>query len=299
MPNRIIREGILTSKRIALLKYENRWLYLGLLLCADDAGRIEYTSNKLLNAKIFSRDDVKDSDVERWLKCCQAVGLILIYEAKDSHYIQLFDFKQQYRTESKHPAPEKTLLDACIANANQGICTCAANDHLDGDVVLDEDEVLGGDVLGAGAPLPLPVKLRNLGNLTIPEILANTPKFMEAWNKWTDYRKTGAKVKNIDKMFQAQLDKLALYGTDWAIERITRTIENGWTGLFFKDDAPPPAPQPVISEAEKYEIDFDNWTQRKPLRFFSPENIQAWAYKNGHISKNADVKTLLQETLAI
>lgn len=47
MPNRIIREALLTSPKVAKLKFDNRWLYVGLLLCADDYGRIEYTSDKM------------------------------------------------------------------------------------------------------------------------------------------------------------------------------------------------------------------------------------------------------------
>lgn len=148
MPNRIIREALLTSPRVAKLKFDNRWLYIGLLLSADDHGRIEYTSDKLLNAKIFPLDDVRDSDISRWLAECEKAGLLLIYSSNSSRYIQLYNFKQQVRSESKYPAPpedggkkeegrRKTDMcqadvrqtsDKCTANAMQMRSTCIADD---------------------------------------------------------------------------------------------------------------------------------------------------------------------------
>ena len=150
MPNRIIREALLTSKRIACLKYDNRWLYIGLLLSADDHGRIEYTSDKLLNAKIFPLDETRDSDISRWLAECEKAGLLLIYCVNSSRYIQLYNFKQQTRSESKCPAPPNNM--SCVSIDTQMLSKDKANDHLGGGVV---------EGVGGGGDARTPSKLRN------------------------------------------------------------------------------------------------------------------------------------------
>jgi len=157
MPNRIIRESILTSPKVGNLDFPTRWLFLGLLLSADDQGRIEYASNKLINAKIFPRDTICDADVERMISNCSANNMLMVYEAGGSRYIQIFNFRQQARTKSKHPAPKQEEINSfllknetkthetsnCVANDKQLMSNCIADDkQLMSNCVADDKQLM-------------------------------------------------------------------------------------------------------------------------------------------------------------
>src|SRR3982751_353172 len=47
MPNRIVRDGMLESEAVLSLPPEGRWLYVSILLSADDYGLFEATTFKL------------------------------------------------------------------------------------------------------------------------------------------------------------------------------------------------------------------------------------------------------------
>src|SRR5574343_23713 len=81
MPSRIIRDGWLESERINALKPEEECFYLRLCLRADDFGR--YHANPvLLKSNVFPlRENVRSTDIPRWLAACQKAGLVRCYEA--------------------------------------------------------------------------------------------------------------------------------------------------------------------------------------------------------------------------
>lgn len=125
MPNRILREGILTSARIAKLGWAEECFYRRLMSVVDDFGRY-YGDAGLLRAACYPRqlNKVSDSDIEKWLRACVAAALVRVYPAEDGEsYLELLDFKQQVRAKaSKFPDMPST----CIADATQ----TQANEHL-------------------------------------------------------------------------------------------------------------------------------------------------------------------------
>ena len=76
------------------------------------------------------------------------------------------------------------------------------------------------------------IKPENVSLLLIkpPEKL-NTPKFIEAWQKWEKYRKE-IKKKLAPSTIKEQYAKLSKYDVDIAIAMINKSIEKGWIGLF-------------------------------------------------------------------
>jgi hypothetical protein len=118
MPNRIIREGILTSPRVARLGWAEEVFYRRLMSVVDDFGRY-YADHGMLRAACYPRqlNKVSDSDVGKWLCSCTAAALVRVYPAKDGErYLQLLDFRQQTRAKaSKFPDP----LSECAADATQ------------------------------------------------------------------------------------------------------------------------------------------------------------------------------------
>ena len=120
MPNRLIRDGILTSERVCRLSWPEEIFYRRLMSVVDDFGR--YSANPtLLRAACYPLqiDKISDVDVKKWLSACQKADLVMCYQAKDGKvYLELKDFRQQVRAKtSKYPDPDGT----CIADAKQVI----------------------------------------------------------------------------------------------------------------------------------------------------------------------------------
>ena len=147
MPNRLLREGILTSERVAMLGWAEESFYRRLMSVVDDFG-CYYANPTLLRAACYplQLDKVSDADIGKWLACVQKAALVSVYPAPDGkRYLKLLDFRQQVRAaKSKFPQPssdaQQPISDAnqmrsrCVADAQQPI----SDAHLVG--VEDEDD---------------------------------------------------------------------------------------------------------------------------------------------------------------
>lgn len=129
MPNRILREGILTSPRISKLGWPEEVFYRRLHSVVDDFGRY-FAETGLLRAACYPRqlNKVTDSDVGKWLRACVAAALVRVYQVGGEWYLQVLDFDQQVRAKkSKFPNPPSI----CAADATQVQSTQPASAHLD------------------------------------------------------------------------------------------------------------------------------------------------------------------------
>jgi len=135
MPNRILRDGILSSEGVNALSWAEEVFYRRLMSVVDDFGRY-YASPKLLRAACYPLhiDKVSDADIGKWLTACVSAGLVRVYTGPDGKsYLELLNFRQQVRAkESKFPQPSS----ACVADAKQ----VQANAHLDEDEDGDEKD---------------------------------------------------------------------------------------------------------------------------------------------------------------
>jgi hypothetical protein len=135
MPNRIIREGILTSPKVAKLGWPEEVFYRRVLSVVDDFGRY-YADPGMLRAACYPRQlaKVSDSDVGKWLGACSDAALVRVYPAEDGErYLEVVKFDQQVRAKkSRFPA----MRSGCVASATQA----PANAHLDVDVDVSVDE---------------------------------------------------------------------------------------------------------------------------------------------------------------
>lgn len=134
MPNRILREGILTSHRVDSLSDQAELFYRRLMSRLDDHGRYE-AHPELLRTSCYPLrvDRVKAKQIVAWLGECEKAGLLVTYKAFGKSYVQAIDWRQQARSESKCPAPDAQLLSRC-----------KANEHLGGGVGVVEDVGGGG-----------------------------------------------------------------------------------------------------------------------------------------------------------
>lgn len=152
MPSRIIREGILTSARMATLDWASECFFRRLMSVVDDFGRY-YADSGLLRAACYPRqlNKVSDSDIGKWMRCVAEAALVRVYPAEDGErYVEIINFGQQVRTKkSKFPDP----LGTCVADAKHATaddCHPPSNAPVFVSVVGDVSEVVGeGDSVPA------------------------------------------------------------------------------------------------------------------------------------------------------
>ena len=110
MPNRIIREGILSSERVNALSESEELFYRRLMSVVDDYGRYS-TNPMLLRAACYPMklDTKTEAQISEYIASCWKVGLIKVYRVGSKSYLQVEDFHQRTRImKSKFPAPEMT-----------------------------------------------------------------------------------------------------------------------------------------------------------------------------------------------
>lgn len=106
MPNRIVREGWLTSRRIDSLDDASEKFFLRLILKADDFGRYSADPVELKNTLYPLKENVRVTDSSRWLAACEKAGLVRCYETPKGRCLVIPDFRQRCRAEaSKFPDP--------------------------------------------------------------------------------------------------------------------------------------------------------------------------------------------------
>lgn len=196
MPNRILREGILTSPRMAKLGWPEEVFYRRLHSVVDDFGRY-YADVGMLRAACYPRqlNKVSDSDVGKWLQGIEAAGLVRVYPAQDGErYLEVIDFGQQVRAKkSKFP----DSIGECVATAAQLPSTREAN----APVFVSVDVSVSEDVGEASKP-PRPSK-------RCPESFEVTQDLMD----WAAQEVPGVDWRAETKKFRDNTFKTAI--TDW------------------------------------------------------------------------------------
>ena len=124
MPNRILREAILSSEKMAALNWQEEVFYRRLMSIVDDYGRYE-ANPQLLRARCYplQTDAVRAVDITRWMAACQKSGLILCYEVSGKRYLELTNFQQQQRSASKYPPCEspEIICNQMLSNEHLGV----------------------------------------------------------------------------------------------------------------------------------------------------------------------------------
>ena len=110
MPNRIIREGIITSDRVDELDAPAEVFYRRLLNKVDDHGLYDARTS-ILRANLYPLrlDRVREADITRWMAACQKAGLIVFYEAGGKPFLKVLNTNWQVRSEPKYPIPSADI----------------------------------------------------------------------------------------------------------------------------------------------------------------------------------------------
>src|SRR5208283_2944494 len=119
MPNRILREGILTSEAVNRIadRPAVEVFYRRLHSAVDDYGR-HPAHPSLLRAALYPLrlDSVTNAMVSEYLVACAEAGLVQVYEVAEKNFLEIANFRQQKRAQrSKWPAPDRQSVVARIA----------------------------------------------------------------------------------------------------------------------------------------------------------------------------------------
>ena len=107
MPTRLIREGILTSERVASLSWEAEVFYRRLLSLVDDYGLADARPSVLRSALYpLQLEKMSECNVQRCLAACETAGLILLFARNGKSFLMVRDFGQSLRSAPKYPLPD-------------------------------------------------------------------------------------------------------------------------------------------------------------------------------------------------
>lgn len=105
MPNRLVREGLMESEAVLSLPAEGRWLYVTILLSADDVGLFEATEFKLAR-----RADVNRDLAGKLMIMLADAGLIRLYEVDSKRYGFVPKFRQRVQIKTtRFPLPPRSI----------------------------------------------------------------------------------------------------------------------------------------------------------------------------------------------
>ena len=111
MPDRIVRDELLTSERYWSVVIEAQRLFVHLLLCADALGRFS-GKNYTIRAHCYPGHAVDPKLIEKLLSDLHDADLIRLYEIDGERYVFIPRYKQRLRAkESYIPAPPKEIND--------------------------------------------------------------------------------------------------------------------------------------------------------------------------------------------
>jgi hypothetical protein len=204
VPNRMLREGIVESRKMAQVSDSAKVLYYKLMSVADDFGRFE-ADPELLRRRLYmwEIERISADGVSRWLNECELAGLLETYpgvgkEFAGKRYLELINFKQQQRAKSKYPdvngrctpapakakmdAPTHTSLLALDSNCAQPQTNVLVPTRLDSYVLPNSSSVFSEEEQDAGARDRVPV---------LDSVLKHWPPWWALWSetKGTHHKK--------------------------------------------------------------------------------------------------------------
>lgn len=112
MPTRILRDGILESDRFDSISPLSELFYRRLMSVVDDYGRFTADIAVLVSRCFPRRPSWADEEmVSLALAECGHAGLLSLYSVSDKNYLEITNFGQRTRYESKYPSPEDVTKD--------------------------------------------------------------------------------------------------------------------------------------------------------------------------------------------
>lgn len=239
MPNRLIRDEMLESESILSLPIEARWLYVTILLSADDVGLFEATSFKLAR-----RADIRRESGDKLIQLLADNDLIRLYEVDGKRYGFIPKFRQRLQIKrSRYPHPPGGLLADDLDALNK------INELGTKTTVVQQRSTVPNPlstVVQPPEPEPEPEpekKKPNTRTSTVVECFSGVDP--QVWNDWLAIRK--AKKLPLTKTAMAQVEAEVKKAGISMQEALKECCLRGWGG--FKASWYVPAPSLTVPSA--------------------------------------------------
>jgi len=104
MPGRYLRDGVLSSAKMAKLTHPASNFWYKLLSIVDDYGRYELRIIPIKNNTFQAQDNVTEKEIIAWLKELIIAKLVERFDdTTGKKCFELLTFRQQFRSKSKYP----------------------------------------------------------------------------------------------------------------------------------------------------------------------------------------------------
>lgn len=197
MPNRLIRDGLLESEAVLSLPLEGRWLYIAVLLSADDVGFFEATPFKLAR-----RADIRREQVDKLLAMLADADLVRLYQVDGRNYGFVTRFRQRIQIKRvKHPLPPLALL-------------AGDEDALNKIRDLASKTTVGqplSTVAQPSEPEPEPLKEKTC-RPAASVVVTSMPEpqgFLEFWKVWPASKRKGSRAQCLALWGKAKLEAIS------------------------------------------------------------------------------------------
>lgn len=205
MANRLIREGMLESEQVLGLPLDARWLYLTVLLSADDVGLFEATEFRLAR-----RADVRRELAGKLLQMIADVDLVRLYSVAGKAYGFIPRFRQRIQIKRiRHPIPPVALF------ADDPDAVSKFNDLAVRSTVGQQMRI--ACTTAAQRPEPEPE----------PELRADTKKAPRKRSA------AASQLVSVDELIEAGVEKQV--ADDWLLVRKAKTLpltRTAWDGVI-------------------------------------------------------------------
>lgn len=251
MPNRMLKESILSSEKFNSLTWFEQSTYIRLILLADDYGRLD-GRDVILKSYCYPLDDkVTRSAISKAISHMVNVGLLQKYEVNNKPYLYFPNFGKYQRLRSKtskYPAPlNGAQNDSCQSYDRHMSDTCPLEEEVEVELEVEEKENLKEK-----AATVVPENSKKTGNA-----FSNANANANAYAKANDTETIQAMLEKYDLplktelmhfiesrrnmrkplnayAFELALDKLNSLSTDTEeqIAIVKQAIANGWQGFY-------------------------------------------------------------------
>lgn len=251
MPNRMLKESILSSEKFNSLTWFEQSTYIRLILLADDYGRLD-GRDVILKSYCYPLDDkVTRSAISKAISHMVNVGLLQKYEVNNKPYLYFPNFGKYQRLRSKtskYPAPlNGAQNDSCQSHDRHMSDTCPLEEEVEEELEVEEKENLKEK-----AATVVPENSKKNGNA-----FSNANANAYAYAKANDTETIQAMLEKYDLplktelmhfiesrrnmrkplnayAFELALDKLNSLSTDTEeqIAIVKQAIANGWQGFY-------------------------------------------------------------------
>ena len=251
MPNRMLKESILSSEKFNSLTWFEQSTYIRLILLADDYGRLD-GRDVILKSYCYPLDDkVTRSAISKAISHMVNVGLLQKYEVNNKPYLCFPNFGKYQRLRSKtskYPAPlNGAQNDSCQSHDRHMSDTCPLEEEVEEELEVEEKENLKEK-----AATVVPENSKKNGNA-----FSNANANAKAYANANDTETIQAMLEKYDLplktelmhfiesrrnmrkplnayAFELALDKLNSLSTDTEeqIAIVKQAIANGWQGFY-------------------------------------------------------------------